>query len=118
MSVARRPVTFTSAVVAAAGTSVAPGTAVPDNCHTILILNTSTTLTGLVGIATAPAALTAGTNATQLPPLGSITMAVLTSDERGPMDETTLTGSGLAFDAIGGAITFNVTYLSRVGGRQ
>lgn len=107
--------TFASAAVAAPGTSVAPSLAVPDNCHTILVFNTALALTGLIGRAIPPAALVAGTNAIRIPPLTMFTLAVQTFFYRGPIDQAQLAGSGLAFDAIGGAITFDVQYLCTLG---
>ena len=108
MAVATSPVTFTTAVVAAPGTSVAVAAQPPDNCHTILVTNPSSTLTVLVGFATAPAALTAGSNAQRVGPGLTLTLALGTSAVRGFI-------ANLVCDAIGGAVTPEVTYLNRLG---
>ena len=47
----------TVAVVAVAGTSVVPTLEIPDNCHTVVILNPDATNTVLVGLAAAGGAL-------------------------------------------------------------
>lgn len=111
------PITFTRAVVAASGTSVGPSAAVPDNCHTILVTNPSSTIVVLVGIAVPPAALTAGVNAQRVPPGMTLTLAVgsIPQGMRGPIDQAQSAGSGLAFDSIGGAVTPEVTYLNHLG---
>ena len=99
--------TFALATVAASGTSVAPSAPVPDNCHTVLVYNPSTTVTVLVGIATAPAPLTAGTNATPVPPGAQITLGVGAFSARGTLD--------LVFDSVGGAVSPVLTYLTQFG---
>lgn len=75
----------TSALVAAAGTSVNPVLAVPDNCTEILILNTSSTNTLYVScVVAAPDPLNKDTS-TNIPPGGSVTLAIGTlADRPGP----------------------------------
>jgi hypothetical protein len=121
MAIANRTLTFARAVVAASGTSVVAtngGSApVPDNCHTILVTNPSTTIVLLVGMGVAPAALTAGVNAQRVPPGATLTLGVgIRGSMRGAMDESTDSGSGLIFDSIGGAVTGEITYENIVGG--
>ena len=88
----------------------------PDNCHTILVTNPSTTIVGLVGLVAPPAALTAGLNAQRVPPSSTVTLAVGTMKDRGPIDQAQLAARGLAFDSIGGALTMECTFLNRLGG--
>lgn len=121
MALANKTLTFAQAVVAASGTSVIAtngGAApVPDNCHTILVTNPSTTVVLLVGVGTAPAALTAGINAQRVPPGATLTLAVgIRGNMRGAMDESVLTGTGLVYDSIGGAVTGEITYENIIGG--
>jgi hypothetical protein len=90
---------------------VAPSSPIPDNCVGILVLNTSATIPALIGIA-APgaAALTERVNATRIPPGGSLTIPLGALGERGIMDESQLTGSGLVYDGVGGLPTLDITY--------
>jgi hypothetical protein len=115
MALSTSAIAFTTAAVAAPGTSVSPGTAVPDNCHTVLVTNPSTTVVGLVGIGTAPTALTAGINAQRVPPGATLTLGIGTAQRRGFMNQATVAGSGLIYDSIGGAVTLEITYLSQIG---
>lgn len=115
MALSTTPIQFALGAATVPGTSVAPSLAVPDNCHTIVLVNVSAANTGLFGIATPPASLVDGTNAAQLPPLGSVTLAAGPYAQRGPLDQAQVAGSGLAFDCIGGAARFNVIYLCGLG---
>ena len=109
MALTTTPITFARGIVAASGTSVAVTTQPPDNCHTVLVTNPSTTVVGLVGLATAPAALTAGVNAQRVPPGTTITLGLGTSRARGLI-------ATLVADSIGGAVTLEFTYENRIGG--
>jgi hypothetical protein len=115
------PLTFARGIVAASGTSViavdgaAAAAPVPDNCYTVLVTNPSTTVVGLVGIGTAPTALTAGINAQRVPPGATLTLGIGTAQRRGFMNQATVAGSGLIYDSIGGAVTLEITYLSQIG---
>jgi hypothetical protein len=116
MAIASSGLTFTSAAPAVVGTSVSPGTAVPDNCKSIVILNTSAAVAGLVGIASPGAGtLVEGPTGTRIPAGSSITLNVGTSESRGIMDEAQVAGSGLVFATLGAAITFDVTYVNALG---
>lgn len=112
---ALKPLIFTQGVVAAAGTSVAPGTAIPDNCTQVILLNTSTTIPALFGIATPGGALTEGTNSTRLPASTAITLSIGTIMDRGVMDNGVTVGSGIVYDAVGGAATVDITYVCVMG---
>jgi hypothetical protein len=108
--------TFANAVVAAAGTAVAPSSPIPDNCVAVTLLNTSSTIPALFGIASAGAGtLTEGTNACRIPPGGSLTIPMGAITQRGPMDESQLAGSGLVYDGIGGAVTVDIIYQNAMG---
>lgn len=121
MALTTSPLTFARGIVLASGTSVVAvngaGAAfpVPDNCYTILVTNPDTVKVGLVGVGTAPAALTAGINAQRVPPGATLTLSVGPIMLRGPMDPAQLLGSGLIFDSIGGALTLEIAYLSQMG---
>ena len=58
----------TTATVAAAGTSVDPLVAIPDNCHTVIIYNEDSTDTIYIGTGTAGSGLT-GNASVQVPHL-------------------------------------------------
>lgn len=80
----------------------------PDNCWQIQIYNPSTTVDGLIGVATAPAALTAGSNASRIPAGASRTFTIGTIQDRGAI-------TSLVADSIGGAVTLEVTYITMIG---
>lgn len=105
------PVAFATAIVAVPGTSVAPSLSIPENCHTILITNSSAANTGLVGIATAPASLTAGVNAQIVQAGSTLTLAIGTASTRGFM---LAAGSSFVYDA-SAAMTLTITYLCALG---
>lgn len=121
MALSHVPVAFARGIVAASGTSVAAvntaGAAfpVPDNCDVVWVTNPSSTLTGLVGVGTAPAALTAGQNAQRVAPGVTVAMPIGRLGDRGYMNEATTAGSGLIYDSIGGALTLEITYYCRIG---
>lgn len=115
MANSTQPVVVTSAA-AVAGSSVAPTTAIPDNCHTIILLNVSTTIPVLFGQAAAGAALVEGTTGTRLPASGAISLAVGTIKQRGIMDPAIAPNNGLVYTGIGGAANIDITYLCGFGG--
>lgn len=114
MAVAKFPLTYALATVAAAGTSVAPNNPVPDNCTGIALLNTGAN-DALFGIGTPGGALVEGTSGSRLKSGASVSLPIGMIDVRGPMTAATLVGSGLIFDAIGGATTVGITYLNEIG---
>ena len=114
MALSAFPVVFANAS-AANTTAVAPTVPVPDNCHTVVVYNPTAT-DAFVGRAAVGAALVEGTNATRLPSKSSITLAVGTLSQRGPMDEAVLVGSGLVYSSsIVGATAVDITYLCALG---
>ena len=71
----------TTATVAAAGTSVSPLVAIPDNCHTVIVYNEDSTDTIYIGTGTAGPGLT-GNASVQVPPSSSITLSIGVKSER------------------------------------
>ena len=119
------PVSFARLIVAAPGTSEGPVGAdgvtpvpVPDNCTEIWVTNPDGANSGVVGFATPGGTLTPGIGGQRVRPASTIIMAVGAQRKRGSMDEAAVAGSGLAGDAIGGAITLEVTYISVIGGEN
>lgn len=110
MAYAKRPLTFAQAVVAVAGTAVAPSAPIPDNCVAVTILNIGAN-PALIGLAAPGAgALTEGTNATRILAGGAFTLPLGALGERGIMDQTQLAGSGIVYDGVGGVTTLDITY--------
>ena len=96
-------------------TSVQPTTSIPDNCHTIIVLNTSATA-ALVGLATPGTVLAAGVSAMTVPAGASLTLAIGTITTRGIMDNVRVVGSGLVYASTAAvAVTLEITYLSAFG---
>lgn len=119
MALSNVPLAFARGIIGGAGVSVVAVNSggvvafpVPDNCHTILVTNPDVAKVGLVGVATAPAALTAGINAQRVPPGTTLTLSVGPIQIRGPLNEAALAGSGLVYDFIGaGGLTLEITYV-------
>ena len=97
----------TVAVVAVAGTSVVPTLEIPDNCHTVVILNPDATNTVLVGMGAAGGALPAATSA-PVPTQSSLSLVV------GPLNQRASAGTNLVFDTTAGAVNVNVIYVNGV----
>lgn len=114
MAISTTPFAYATASVVVPGTSVVPSLALPENCHTVLVSNSSSTVTALIGIATAGTALVAGVNATPIPPGSTLTLAIGTSTTRGFM---LASGSAFVYDA-GAGLTIAVTYMCALGTLQ
>lgn len=99
------PLVFTSATVATAGVSVAAGTAVPDNCHTIHLYNASETETVYFALDTAGNPLTSTTSGV-LPPEKAIALTIGALGLRAMMDDL----SDLVFDASGNGPIVHIIY--------
>jgi hypothetical protein len=97
----------TRATVASAGTSVAAGTAVPDNCHTIIFLNRSGNIV-LIGNGAAGGTLADDGTSTPLPGNASLTWEI------GVMRTRPSTLVDLIYDSIGGAANVDITYLCSI----
>lgn len=117
MAVARAPLTYASASVAVPGTTVGPTAPVPDNCTGIGIQNTGSN-PGWVAIGTPGGAALGLGSATYVAAGAAVTLPVGTTANRGIMDQSQLAGSGLVFDATGGATAFAITYINALGSRE
>ena len=107
MAVSKDPTVATKAAVLSPGQSVAPLAEVPDNCHTLVVLNESAKAILLVGIGQAPAGLDKDV-ASHVPPQCSLALEVgVLSERAGP--------AKYVYDAIGGAATARVTYVNQFG---
>ena len=104
MALATTTLVRTRAEIAAAGTSVAAGTALPDNCHTVMFLNRSGNIV-LIGNGAAGGALADDGTSTPLPANGSITL------ELGYLSQRPTDLLDFIFDAIGGAANVDISYL-------
>lgn len=104
MAISNGPtVVGTSATVAAAGTSVVPLTAIPDNCHTVIITNASTTALIYAAVTTAGGALTP-TTSINVPPNSSLTLSMgVLSDRAGGYD--------LVYDSDAAGTVAYITYV-------
>jgi hypothetical protein len=105
-----------SQIVALPATSVAAvsGDApTPDNCHTLILLNTSTTDAVLFGFGAPGVALVEGTTGSRLPAGSAISLAIGTLTMRGDM--TGATKQVLATSLGAGAVTVDITYVCQTG---
>lgn len=110
MALSLKPAQGTVVTVAAAGTPVAPSVAVPDNCHTLILFNTSVAATAYAQfVPVAGSFLLSG--AVRIPPQASITLAI------GPLSQRPVSGAGVTFDqlfidaSVNGTVV-NVTYVN------
>lgn len=115
MAVSTRPLLPALATVAAPGTSVSPSIPVPDNCVG-LVLRTTGANPALFGIGVPGGPLVAGVSGTTLPSGVSVSLPIGDVTLRGVIDQTALAGSGLVFDATGGATTVEILYQCQIGG--
>lgn len=95
----------TTATVAAAGTSVNPLLAIPDNCHTIIIYNQDSINTIYAATGTAGGALTSNASV-HVPPSSSITISIGVKSER-------VGAYNLIYDASAGTnVIARITYVN------
>ena len=99
----------TRATVAAAGTSVAPGTVIPDNCDTIIMLNRSAAQIIIIGQGAAGGALADNGSNSVIPAGGSLTWEVGVLSER--IDDL----ENLIYDCDAAAANCDITYLCKSG---
>ena len=95
-----------------------PGVGGPDNCHTVMILNASTTQSVLWGVGAPGGAITPGTNGMTLLPASGQTLAVQTLPHRSLLDQAQIAASGLIFDVPGGGVVpqvIQISYLCTLG---
>lgn len=107
MAISRNMFDATVAVVAASGTSVVPALEIPDNCHTVIILNPDATNTVLVGLGVAGGALPLASSA-PVPTQSSLSLVV------GALNQRASSGTDLIFDTTAGAVTVNVIYVNGI----
>jgi len=102
-------------IVAPAGFSAqsAGGNGTPDNCHTLILLNTSVADAVLFGFGAPGAALVEGTTGSRLPAGSAISLAIGTLTMRGDM--TGATKQILATSLGAGAVTVDITYVCQTG---
>lgn len=100
----------TRATIASAGTSVAPATAIPDNCHTMILLNRSSSATILVAAGSAGGTIADnGSQLATIPASASLTLAV------GVLATRVTSLENLIFDSSSGAANVDITYLCTSG---
>jgi hypothetical protein len=92
-----------------AATSVAPGTAIPDNCHTIVFLNRSATQIIIIGQGGAGAAIADNGASSVIPAAGYLTWIVGVLSLR--IDNL----QNLIYDCDGGTANCDITYLCHAG---
>lgn len=96
----------TRATIASAGTSVAPATALPDNCHTMVLLNRAPGHTVFMSTGTPGGAIADnGTQLATIPAASSLTLAV------GVLAERVTRLDNLIFDCDAGNANVDITYL-------
>lgn len=113
MALSGTPQVNTTATVAAAGTSVSPATAMPDNAFGVIVVNPSGSETVWVAVGAPGGALGAAT-ATRVRPGQTVYIPYGTQAVRGIMDEAQQAGSGLIIDATA-ALVVELTYLCVLG---
>ncbi|MBU6287408.1 MAG: hypothetical protein KGS10_04495 [Chloroflexi bacterium] len=115
MATSTRPLLPALATVAAPGTSVSPSVAVPDNCVGLSLKNTGAN-PAIFGVGVPGGALVGGVSGNTLLAGESVSLPIGTFAVRGVMDQAVLAGSGLIFDATGGATTVEILYQCQIGG--
>lgn len=106
MAVSTKPFVGTVATVVAAGTPVQPPTAVPENCHTLIIYNPNAAATVLVAFATNAGTFVAA-DAARVPAGTSMTLAIGSVSQR-----PALAAELLFVDATVNGSTANITYVN------
>lgn len=115
MASSSKPLLPALATVAAPGTSVSPSIAVPDNCTGLSLKNTGAN-PAIFGIGAPGGALVGGVSGNTLRVGESISLPIGPIGLRGVIDQAVLVGSGLIFDATGGATTIEILYQCQIGG--
>lgn len=114
MAVSQKPLLPALATVAAPGTSVSPSVPMPDNCVGFTLKNTGGNA-AIFGIGVPGGALVGGVSGNTLLASESISIPLGDLSVRGVIDQTQLAGSGLIFDAAGGATTVEILYQCQIG---
>lgn len=97
----------TTASITNSGTSVAPALQIPDNAHTMVILNPDAANTVLFSYGTPGAALNAATSVNILPQT-SVSIAV------GTLGERPTAGTDAVFDSSAGSIDVRIFYVNGI----
>ena len=106
MAVSTKPFVGTVATVVAAGTPVQPPTAVPENCHTLLVYNPNAAATVLVAFAANAGAFVVA-DAARIPAGTAMTLAIGSVSQR-----PSLAADLLFVDATVNGSTANITYVN------
>ena len=85
----------------------------PDNCHTLILLNTSTTDAVLFGFGVAGPTLVEGVTGSRIPAGSAVSLAIGTIAARGNMSLGT--GDIVATSLGAGNITIDITYVCQSG---
>ena len=107
MAISQNLIDATTAAVATAGTSVAPATVPPDNCHTMVVLNESTSNTLLINFGSSGGALSQDTSVNVLPQT-SLSLAI------GSLSQRAASGANVIFDATGNSTNARIFYLNGI----
>jgi len=110
MAISLKPFVGTTATVAAAGTAVAPLVDVPDNCHTVLVTNTSLA-TVRVGWAPTSGAFVSG-DAALIPPGAAAAFGIGSKSERPATGSAAGVPDKLFVDATVNGTVVNLTYIN------
>jgi len=112
MAVSLKPAQGVVVTVVTAGTAVAPATALPDNCNTLIVYNTSAAATVLVGFAPNAGAFVIA-DAVRVPPSAAVTLALGTKSAR-PVSGAGAVLDQLFIDATANGTVANLTYVNGV----
>ena len=105
MAISLNLIDATTAVVASAGTSVQPTLAIPDNTHTMVVLNPDAAQTVYMNFGTPGGALGAN-NSVNILPNTSLSLAVGTRSDRAA------SGTNAIFDCSGGNVDGRIFYVN------
>lgn len=106
-----KPFQGTLATVVTAGTAVSPSLAIPDNCHTVIVVN-QTAAIGYVAWCDVAASFLVAT-AVPIPAGASVSLAVGPRSKR-PQTGVGATADSLFFDASANATVLNVVYVNGI----
>lgn len=112
MALSTKPFQGIVVTVVTAGTAVAPNPALPDNCHTIIVLNPNAAATVYVAMVVNAAAFSVAT-AVAIPAGASISLGVGSATRR-PVGGTGAGADVLFCDASVNGSLVNVTYVNGI----
>jgi len=115
MSLSSKTLVCTS-VTCPSANGVAPVIPIPENCHTVIVVNPVGNADVLVAQAAPGTALTQPGNATRVAAGTSLTLGVGTSSERGILAYDAVNGNtGLVYGSAAGGVTPTIMYLCTFG---